>query len=98
MHMVPTTANRQAAAVAYMRPHGEPASWLNHPERLRIEHGEIAEISTLATPLPHRFDLPLTLYGFDARRTWKSSARGARRAAGGAKPEARYEPKTISPA
>jgi RNA polymerase sigma-70 factor (ECF subfamily) len=61
VRMVPTTANRQPAAVAYLRPHGESAYRLVGLNVLRMENGEIAEITTFSAALLHGFDLPLTL-------------------------------------
>jgi len=58
VRMVPTTANRQPAAVAYLRPHGESAYRLTTLNVLRIEQGEIAEITTFSAALLHAFDLP----------------------------------------
>ena len=61
VRMVPTTANRQPAAVTYLRPHGESAYRLTALNVLRMENGEIAEITTFSPALLHAFNLPPTL-------------------------------------
>jgi RNA polymerase sigma-70 factor (ECF subfamily) len=59
--MVPTAANLQPAAAAYLRPLGEGAFGLTAVHVLRIEGGEIAEVTTFGPELVHAFDLPPTL-------------------------------------
>src|SRR4029077_283743 len=53
VRMVPTTANRQPAAVTYLRPHGESVYGLTALNVLRIENGAIAEITTFSPALLH---------------------------------------------
>jgi RNA polymerase sigma-70 factor (ECF subfamily) len=58
--MVPTGANGQPAAAAYLRQRGEPALSFSGVHVLRVEGGEIAEITTFAPPLCAAFGLPAT--------------------------------------
>ena len=59
--LVATSANRQPAAAAYLRKHGEPTFGLTALLVLRVETGAIAEIMTFAPSLVHGFDLPAIL-------------------------------------
>ena len=59
--MVPTAANRQPAAAAYLRPHGQAVSRLSGIHVLRIEAGAIAEITTFSAALCAGFGLAPTL-------------------------------------
>jgi RNA polymerase sigma-70 factor (ECF subfamily) len=59
--MLPTAANRQPAAAAYLRPAGESTFRLCALHVLRIEGGEIAEVTTFSPELCVAFGLPLTL-------------------------------------
>ena len=59
--MVPTGANRQPAAAAYLRLTGESEYRLVSINVLRIEHGKIAEVTTFAPSLCRAFDFPHTL-------------------------------------
>jgi RNA polymerase sigma-70 factor (ECF subfamily) len=59
--MVATAANRQPAAAAYLRPQGEPVFRLSAVHVLRVEAGEIAEITTFSPELCAAFALPPTL-------------------------------------
>jgi RNA polymerase sigma-70 factor (ECF subfamily) len=59
--LVATSANRQPAAAAYLRKHGEATFGLTALLVLRIEAGAIAEIMTFAPSLVHGFDLPAVL-------------------------------------
>ena len=59
--MVPTAANRQPATAAYLRPAGESAFHLTALHVLRIEDGEIAEVTTFGPELCRAFGLPPTL-------------------------------------
>jgi RNA polymerase sigma-70 factor (ECF subfamily) len=59
--LVATSANRQPAAAAYLRKHGEATFGLSALLVLRIEAGAIAEIMTFAPSLVHGFDLPAVL-------------------------------------
>jgi RNA polymerase sigma-70 factor (ECF subfamily) len=61
VRMVPTAANRQPAAAAYLQPHGQSLSRLISLNVLRIEGGEIAEITTFSPALLRGFDLPSSL-------------------------------------
>jgi RNA polymerase sigma-70 factor, ECF subfamily len=61
IRMVATTANRQPAAVGYRRPHGESVYRLTGLNVLRIEGGEIVEITTFSPALLSAFHLPPTL-------------------------------------
>ena len=56
--MVPTAANRQPAAAAYLRLIGESAYRLVAINVLRIEQSTIAEVTTFAPSLCRAFDLP----------------------------------------
>jgi RNA polymerase sigma-70 factor (ECF subfamily) len=58
--MVATSANRQPAAIGYLRPHGQAAFRLTGLNVLRIENGEIAEITTFSPALLSAFNLPPT--------------------------------------
>jgi RNA polymerase sigma-70 factor (ECF subfamily) len=59
--MVPAAANRQPAAAAYLRRPGEAAHQLVGILVLRIEGGEIAEITTFSPALCGAFQLPTSL-------------------------------------
>jgi len=59
--VVPTAANRQPAAACYLRLHGESAYRLAALHVLRIEDGQIAEVTTFGPELCHAFGLPPTL-------------------------------------
>ena len=59
--MAPTGANRQPAAAAYLRPPGASAYRLVSLNVLRIERGQIAEVTTFAPTLCRAFGLPPTL-------------------------------------
>jgi len=61
LRMVPSMANRQPAAAAYLRPHGESVFRLVSLNVLRVECGEIAEITTFSPALLHGFGLAPTL-------------------------------------
>ena len=58
---LPAAANRQPAAAAYIRPAGESAFHLAAVHVLRIEDGQIAEITTFGPQLCAAFGLPATL-------------------------------------
>jgi RNA polymerase sigma-70 factor (ECF subfamily) len=58
---VPTAANRQVAAAAYLRPHGQTEFRLSGVHVLRIAGGAIAEITTFSGALCSRFGLAPTL-------------------------------------
>jgi len=59
--MVPTAANRQPAAACYVRRYGESDFRFVGINILRIEGGEIAEITSFTPELCRPFDLPPTL-------------------------------------
>jgi RNA polymerase sigma-70 factor (ECF subfamily) len=59
--MLPTAANRQPAAAAYLRVTGASEYRLVSISVLRIEHGRIAEVTTFDPSLCRAFDLPQTL-------------------------------------
>jgi RNA polymerase sigma-70 factor, ECF subfamily len=59
--MLPTAANRQPAAACYLRPHGESAFRFSALHVLRIEAGDIAEVTTFSPELCRAFGLPATL-------------------------------------
>lgn len=59
--MVATAANRQPAAAAYLRPHGQPVYRLTGVHVLRIESGAIAEITTFGGALCAGLGLTPTL-------------------------------------
>ena len=59
--MVPCGANRQPAAAAYLRQQGESVYRLSGLHVLRVDGGEIAEITTFAPELCAGFGLPPTL-------------------------------------
>jgi RNA polymerase sigma-70 factor (ECF subfamily) len=61
IRMVATAANRQPAAIGYLRRHGQPEFRLTGLNVLRIENGEIAEITTFSPALLSAFDLAPTL-------------------------------------
>jgi RNA polymerase sigma-70 factor (ECF subfamily) len=58
--MVAVGANRQLAAAAYLRPHGSDAFQLGGVHVLRVEGGQIAEITTFAASLCRGFELPMS--------------------------------------
>ena len=59
--MVPTAANRQPAAAAYVRAAGESEYRVVSVQVLRIDHGKIAEVNAFAPSLCGAFRLPETL-------------------------------------
>ena len=59
--LVPTMANRMPAAVSYLRKTGDTEFRAFKVDVLRIEDGEIAEITTFGPNLLAGFDLPMTL-------------------------------------
>jgi RNA polymerase sigma-70 factor, ECF subfamily len=59
--MLPTAANRQPAAAAYLRASGESAFRLVAVHVLRVRDGKIAEVTTFHAELCGAFDLPATL-------------------------------------
>jgi RNA polymerase sigma-70 factor (ECF subfamily) len=59
--MVPTGANRQPAAAAYLRQPGQSTYHLSGVHLLRVEGGRIAEITTFASELCLAFALPPAL-------------------------------------
>lgn len=59
--MLPTAANRQVAAAAYVRANGESEYRLVSIHVLRIEEGQIAEVTAFAPSLCGAFQLPETL-------------------------------------
>ena len=61
IRMLSTSANRQPAAAAYLRPHGQPEYRLVSLNVLRIEDNRIAEVTIFSAPMLHRFELPNTL-------------------------------------
>jgi len=56
---VATAANGQLAAAGYLRPHGASDYRFSGVHVLRIEAGQIAEITAFGAPLCHGFDLPM---------------------------------------
>jgi RNA polymerase sigma-70 factor, ECF subfamily len=61
VRMVATMANRQPAAAAYLRRHGESIYRLTGLTVLRVEGGEIAEVATFSPALVSAFHLAPTL-------------------------------------
>jgi hypothetical protein len=59
--MVPTAANRQPAAAAYIRVPGDSTFRGTGLHVLRIEGGQIAEVTTFSPELCRAFALPPTL-------------------------------------
>jgi RNA polymerase sigma-70 factor (ECF subfamily) len=59
--MVPSTANRQPAAAAYLQRQGESVARLISFNLLRMEGGLIAEITTFSPAMLRGFDLPSSL-------------------------------------
>jgi RNA polymerase sigma-70 factor (ECF subfamily) len=59
--MLPTAANRQPAAAAYLRAPGEAVFSLSAVHVLRVEGSAIAEVTTFAPELCRAFALPDTL-------------------------------------
>jgi RNA polymerase sigma-70 factor (ECF subfamily) len=59
--MVPTAANRQPAAAAYLRVLGESIFSLSALHVLRLEGSAIVEVTTFAPELCRAFGLPETL-------------------------------------
>jgi RNA polymerase sigma-70 factor, ECF subfamily len=57
--LVATAANRQPAAAAYLRAHGQPDFRLSGIHLLRIGGGKIAEITTFGASLCRGFELPM---------------------------------------
>ena len=61
VRMVPTAANRQPAAAAYLQKSGESTARLISLNVLRMEGGAIAEVTTFSPALLRGFTLPPTL-------------------------------------
>jgi RNA polymerase sigma-70 factor (ECF subfamily) len=59
--ILPTAANRQPAAVGYLRPHGQSTYHLTGVTVLRVEGGEIAEVISFSPALVSAFRLSPTL-------------------------------------
>jgi RNA polymerase sigma-70 factor (ECF subfamily) len=59
--MLPTSANRQPAAAAYLRGAGESSFRLSGVHVLRVEGGALADITTFGPALCSAFELPTTL-------------------------------------
>jgi RNA polymerase sigma-70 factor (ECF subfamily) len=59
--MLATAANRQAATAAYLRSAGETTFSLTALHVLRVEGGQIAEVTTFGRNLCRAFDLPASL-------------------------------------
>jgi RNA polymerase sigma-70 factor (ECF subfamily) len=59
--LVATAANRQLAVAGYLRPHGAPDFRFASVHLLRVEGGEIAEITTFSQALCRAFELPMIL-------------------------------------
>ncbi|MCW5806073.1 MAG: RNA polymerase subunit sigma-70 [Deltaproteobacteria bacterium] len=57
--MVAARANRQLAAAGYMRRHGDTEFRFSGVLVLRVEGGQIAEITSFAAALCHGFELPM---------------------------------------
>jgi RNA polymerase sigma-70 factor (ECF subfamily) len=57
--LVPIGANGQLAAAGYLRPHGAPDFRFSGIHVLRVEGGQIAEITSFGAPLCARFELPM---------------------------------------
>jgi RNA polymerase sigma-70 factor (ECF subfamily) len=57
--MVAAAANGQLAAAGYLRPHGGAELRFSGIHVLRVEAGEIAEITTFSAALCHGFELPM---------------------------------------
>lgn len=57
--LVATEANGQLAAVGYMRVHGASDFRFSGIHVLRVDGGQIAEITTFGAPLCKRFELPM---------------------------------------
>jgi RNA polymerase sigma-70 factor, ECF subfamily len=66
-HMLPTAANRQPAAAAYVRAAGESEYRLTGVHVLRVRHGAIAEIITFGPDLCRHFPVPTSLAEGDDR-------------------------------
>jgi len=61
VRMVPTSANGQPAAAAYLQRHGESIGRLMSLNVLRIAGGAIAEVTTFSLAMLRRFELPPSL-------------------------------------
>jgi RNA polymerase sigma-70 factor (ECF subfamily) len=61
IRMLPMSVNRQPAAASYIRRPGESLYQLTSLSALRIEGGQIAEITSFSLGLLRRLDLPATL-------------------------------------
>ncbi|HET6317574.1 MAG TPA: RNA polymerase subunit sigma-70, partial [Chloroflexota bacterium] len=61
IRMLPTAANRQPAAASYHRAPGAAEYRLVALNVLRVERGEIVELTTFSPSLLHGFDLPASL-------------------------------------
>jgi RNA polymerase sigma-70 factor (ECF subfamily) len=57
--LVPVGANGQLAAAGYLRPHGVHEFRFSGIHVLRVERGQIAEITSFGAPLCTRFQLPM---------------------------------------
>jgi RNA polymerase sigma-70 factor, ECF subfamily len=57
--LVPIGANGQLAAAGYLKPHGSSDFVFSGIHVLRVEHGQIAEITTFSKDLCHGFELPM---------------------------------------
>ncbi len=53
-------ANAQLAAAAYMRPHGASEHRFSGIHLLRVEHGQVAEITTFSAALCKGFEVPMS--------------------------------------
>jgi len=61
LRMLPSAANRQPAAAAYLRLHGESEFHLVSLNVLRVVDGAVAEVTTFGPPMVAAFHLPATL-------------------------------------
>jgi RNA polymerase sigma-70 factor (ECF subfamily) len=57
--LVAVAANGQLAAAGYLRPHGASEFRFSGVHLLRVEKGQIAEITTFGAPLCRGFGLPM---------------------------------------
>jgi RNA polymerase sigma-70 factor (ECF subfamily) len=78
IRMLQTGANRQPAAASYLQPHGASTCRLMSLNVLRIEAGEITEITTFSPALFRGFDLPSSLQADEFSADWGLSRRRAR--------------------
>ena len=67
-HMVPTRANRQPAAAAYLRRPGRPTYLAMAVDVLRVEGGMITDITTFPRHVFPFFGLPMHLHHDQIRR------------------------------